>query len=63
MPKSDHKFHNQSQEHEQNYHLRKNGLRQTQDNRNILSKITPANSKNVDVDVLIKKNVKKFEKA
>lgn len=63
MPKSDHKFYNQSQEHEQNYHLKKNGLKQTQDNRDILNQITPANSKNVDVDDLIQKNIEKFEKA
>lgn len=63
MPKSDHKYHNQNQDYEQNYHLSKNGLRRTQGNRDLLSKITPPNSKNIDIDSLIQKNLKKFEKA
>ena len=60
MPKSDHKHHNQSQEHEQNYQLRKHGLRQTKENRDLLDKITPPYSKNTDMDTLIQKNLKKF---
>ena len=63
MPKSDHKHHNQSQEQEQNYQLRKHGLRQTKENRDLLDKITPPYSKNTDMDTLIQKNLKKFEKA
>ena len=60
MPKSDHKHHNQSQEHEQNYQLRKHGLRQTKENRDLLDKITPPYSKNTDMDTLIQKNLKKY---
>lgn len=63
MPKSDHKYHNQSQEYEQNYQLRKHGLRQTKENRDLLDKITSPYSKNANMGILIQKNLKKFEKA
>ncbi|OOF69545.1 hypothetical protein [Rodentibacter caecimuris] len=62
MPKSDRKFHNQSQEYEQNYQLRKHGLRQTKENRDLLDKVTPPHTTNVDIDKIIQKNLKKFDK-
>lgn len=63
MPKSDHKYLNQSQDHELNYHLRKNGFRQTQENRDILKNITPNNTRLSDLNSIILKAKKRLEKS
>ena len=56
MPKSDHKHHHRkSQEHEQNYQLRKTRSEAKLKKRIYWIKITPPYSKNTDMGTLIQK--------
>ncbi|AWP53572.1 TPA: hypothetical protein ACPJIH_001692 [Haemophilus influenzae] len=58
----DHNYYNHSENHEAQYHLRKNNLKQTQNNIDILNKLTPSYATHKEVDKIIKKNLSKFEK-
>ncbi|WP_118788358.1 hypothetical protein [Haemophilus haemolyticus] len=59
----DHDYYNHGEDYEAQYHLRKNGLKQTQENIDVLNDLVPPYTIHKEVDDIIQDNIKKFEKS